>query len=367
MLTSLRTLLVASLLIQASFAQAQGVPAQYQTEGDVVTLSGKLDGWRDRETLWRHIKGKRVLILRQVTATGVDSAFLLAKVVRQARITTVMDGDCDALCLMIFMGGESRQWGQRPYASPSVATFANPPEGNSLSVAPTYFSYFQERFSAMPMSTLNFYIYKRTASNGIRFVQPNAAYPEGLAADCENYRQPDRCVQNPALLPYRVGLITTPDPYPLQPTEAAQTAPALPPTSSSLVQTPIAAPPTAAPAQQSATQIKAGTVVTARSVSEIDGPTGIASSFNLEGRIFSFASFSWPVDQVGGSHVLETRWYRGSDLVHRSPRGQVSWKETPGSASYAVRAADLGVGQFKVEIWLDDKLVGSRNFTIREE
>lgn len=367
MLTTLRTFLVASLLAYASLAQAQGAPAQYQTEGEIVTLSGKLDGWRDRETLWRHIKGKRALILRQVTTSGMDSAFLLAKVVRQARITTVMDGDCDAQCLMIFMGGESRQWGLRPNSSPSVAILANPPDGNSLSVAPTYFSYFQGRFSAMPSSTLNFYVNKRTTSNGIRFVQPSAANPEGLAADCENYRQPDQCVQNPALLPYRVGLITTLDPYPLQPSVAAQAAPATPPAASSIVQTPVAAKPAAVPAQQSATQIKAGTVVTARNVSEIDGPTGIASSFNLEGRIFSFASFSWPVDQLGGSHVLETRWYRGSDLVHRSPRGNVTWKETPGAASYAVRAADLGVGQYKVEIWLDDKLVGSRSFTIREE
>lgn len=433
----------------------QAVGFSARTDGEVVTVSGLLDGWRDGSALWDAVRGKQVLILKGANAESLESAVKLGEIIRKAKLTTVIDGDCNEFCLPLFLGGAQRQWGQRAGTAPSVMVLANrPPAANVTPTLTTFnpglYAFYHEQLPALPFALLNHYMGSRSSIDGLRFEQPSAASPEGFAGACRNVREPAECAQRPDLLPQRIGLVTTPTPYALPPealpapapvavapapvvatsvvsqpsppatvgaataqptarsfvgesigqpnTPAATNRPA--PVSTTTVRQPppppaeVPAPavvtaqasapaprvePTPAPAvsrvdpvQAKTTgmnepRVKLSTVLTARNVNRLEGALGIAGRFGQEGRIFVYASFSWPVDQQGGTHAFETRWYRGNDLVHRSSRESLNWTSTPGSASYSVRAADFGVGRYRVEVWLDDQLAGSKEFAISAE
>lgn len=345
---------------------AQAQTPTIQIDNDTVTLTGSVDAWKDREPLWQAIRSRPVLILKGVSVDSVDSALKLAEVVGKARVTTVADGDCGLTCMPLFAAGEKRLWGHRPGAASPVLTLGNRPLPASVNVGltstdPGLYQLYRRQLS-IPFSLLNNYVNSRSTTNGLRFVAPGNGLPEGEGMECSDIAKPAECKRHPELQPLSARIFTSAAPYPLG---AAVSSPA-----ASAMQAPanvMTAEKAGANGMAGSVPLQAGDPLMARNVSQAEGLSGITTSFNLEGRIFAYLPVAWTNGGASGHHRFETRWYRGEQLVHQSPAQSVGWPTTPGAAWYAMRAAELGKGDYKVDFWLDGRVVASKSFSIRSE
>jgi hypothetical protein len=88
--------------------------------------------------------------------------------------------------------------------------------------------------------------------------------------------------------------------------------------------------------------------------------------FDKQDFVVFLLDISWnQVEESGGIHKVEWRWYKDEQLVSKSEANLI-FKRTPLTLRDSRAAITLGHGKFKVESHIDNKLVAFSVFEISE-
>ena len=97
----------------------------------------------------------------------------------------------------------------------------------------------------------------------------------------------------------------------------------------------------------------------------VQGRRGVASTFHLDDRIIQVVDVTWPdVEEEGGVHLCEWKWYRDGKLISITPERHLNFVRTPFTLHTMRPAAPLGVGNFTVDTLIDGKVVAESAFVI---
>ncbi len=109
-------------------------------------------------------------------------------------------------------------------------------------------------------------------------------------------------------------------------------------------------------------------LVTATEVKKGEPPRGITETFPLDSRIYLYSTATW--DDVGaeaGTKKFETKWYRGEKLVASLQPMTVPFGRPPHYAWQSLNAVAIGVGEGRVDVYIDVLFVGSKKFKVVEK
>ncbi|MGC3965055.1 MAG: hypothetical protein QM803_17535 [Rhodocyclaceae bacterium] len=324
-----------------------------------------------------------MLVLRGVAGSvdRIDGYVAVAAVVARHRITTVADGDCTNACAMLFVSGAQRRFAQRPDQAPGrVAISGARVMAGNATVTSNAYSFYRSALRNMPFGLLNRYA-GGGSSGALYALQPDAAHPQGALMECPTDKLNEMCEPAGSRTALSTGVITSVEPFVLAPyapptpvgfpqpagNAANPPAPASPPGSPPASRPPATAQPVATqPAQTQPLSNMSVTLFIAMLATKMEpgvGPSGAGSRFSTADDIVAYAAFQWS-GGVGGSHIFETRWYRGDDLVYRGPSSTVQWNAAPGAAWQVVPARLLGAGSYRTVYLLDGKEVATKAFTV---
>lgn len=88
------------------------------------------------------------------------------------------------------------------------------------------------------------------------------------------------------------------------------------------------------------------------------------AKFSTQDVIRFYASVQWDDPTKGaGIHDINYNWYSGNKLVSTFSR-RCEFVRSPTDLHTTRTASDLGIGHFKVEILVDDNVIGSKEFDI---
>jgi hypothetical protein len=106
-------------------------------------------------------------------------------------------------------------------------------------------------------------------------------------------------------------------------------------------------------------------LLTARQVVKGQGVQGVTDSFTFEGQIIAFAAFTWPPEVNLGSQFITAKWFNGDRLIsQRSHKAQ--FQKSPHYVYFPTTGPALGTGPCRVEIYVDDRLLATKAFTVSE-
>jgi len=83
---------------------------EYVTKGDVLTLSGGVTGDDTNKLKAALTPGIKYVVLNAPTGNDFQDALYAAGVVRDAKVTTVVQGVCGYACARLFLAGEQRMF-----------------------------------------------------------------------------------------------------------------------------------------------------------------------------------------------------------------------------------------------------------------
>jgi len=90
-------------------------------------------------------------------------------------------------------------------------------------------------------------------------------------------------------------------------------------------------------------------------------------SFLIEDSIYHFVTLTWDdVRKNGGKHKLIRRWYTGDKLVAESKRKFYLGRPPQEFWGY-IRATMVGPGEHKSELYIDNQLIDTREFSITDQ
>jgi len=102
-----------------------------------------------------------------------------------------------------------------------------------------------------------------------------------------------------------------------------------------------------------------------RQGSSTPSPIGITDRFSLQGYVYSFTVLSWPEPgRKAGYHSCFYRWYKNGDLFEETRRRSVPSSKPPIYLWAWQLAIGLGEGQHAVELYVDDKMIVRREFSV---
>lgn len=108
------------------------------------------------------------------------------------------------------------------------------------------------------------------------------------------------------------------------------------------------------------------TVVTAKKVVADGDAPEVSDVFAYGENVVAFVTVDGePAEGREAPTTIQARWYNDDKLVAARKRG-FSPTRMPHTAWFQVPAATLGAGACRVEIYLDDRLAASRDFTIAD-
>jgi len=106
-------------------------------------------------------------------------------------------------------------------------------------------------------------------------------------------------------------------------------------------------------------------LVTARIVVREGNVRGITDVFSFEGRIFVYATFTWEPGTRLGSQPIEVKWFNGETLIS-AQKSTVDFTKTPYYVWGSTSGTALGAGECRVEMYVNGKLAGRKDFTVTE-
>lgn len=110
--------------------------------------------------------------------------------------------------------------------------------------------------------------------------------------------------------------------------------------------------------------VNGGTLTSAAHLSQ--GKRVDVLRFDKQDYVVFLLDLSWDnVEEGGGRHKVEWRWYKDDKLVSKS-QANLIFHRTPLTLRDSRAAATLGHGKFKVESHIDNKLVAFSVFEITE-
>jgi hypothetical protein len=107
-------------------------------------------------------------------------------------------------------------------------------------------------------------------------------------------------------------------------------------------------------------------VVTARSVVSSDEVHGISDTFTREGRIYVHAAFTGPGVGSEEPHSVQIKWFNGNTLVFERA-GEYVFKRSPYYVYASTSGTALGLGNCRVELFVDGRLRGTKMFAVTEK
>ncbi len=86
--------------------------------------------------------------------------------------------------------------------------------------------------------------------------------------------------------------------------------------------------------------------------------------FKHSDTVFYFSNFTWEnIEKSGGRHKAYYKWYSNGKPVG-APKWKGKFKTAPWEMHSYIRAGTLGYGNHKVEMYLDENLIDTIEFTI---
>jgi hypothetical protein len=107
-------------------------------------------------------------------------------------------------------------------------------------------------------------------------------------------------------------------------------------------------------------------VVTARSVVSSDEVHGITDTFTREGRIYVHAAFTGSDVGSDAPHAVQIKWFNGNTLVFERA-GAYVFKRSPYYVYASTSGTALGLGNCRVEVHVDGRMLGSKTFAVTEK
>lgn len=105
-------------------------------------------------------------------------------------------------------------------------------------------------------------------------------------------------------------------------------------------------------------------IVLAKDAKKGEGPSGIADTFPLEGKIVAYMTFGWDdTNARGGSQKVEVKWFSGDRLVS-APSNSFDFGRPPHYVWFTTYGTALGIGKARVEVYVDGVFAGSKTFEI---
>lgn len=105
-------------------------------------------------------------------------------------------------------------------------------------------------------------------------------------------------------------------------------------------------------------------LITAKNVKKGEGVYDITDSFNFEGRIYIYATFTWPeISKKGGEKTITVKWYNGENLISKKDR-LCKMSTPPYYVWFSTKGPALGEGDCKAEIYINERLAGTKLFKV---
>lgn len=102
----------------------------------------------------------------------------------------------------------------------------------------------------------------------------------------------------------------------------------------------------------------------AKNASNEDGPIGVSGTFPVEGKVFAYLTIRWGTEaSIDQKQNIEARWFSESKLIS-TQKQEATLTASPQRMWFSTLTADLGTGKSRVEIYAQDKLIGSKEFDI---
>lgn len=108
-------------------------------------------------------------------------------------------------------------------------------------------------------------------------------------------------------------------------------------------------------------------LITATTVKKNEPPQGITDTFQLDNRVYVYGAITWEdVKSSAGSKKFESKWYKGEKLL--ASRSMTMYlNSTPFYAWDSMNAIAIGVGEGRVDVYIDGLFVGSKKFKVVEK
>lgn len=107
-------------------------------------------------------------------------------------------------------------------------------------------------------------------------------------------------------------------------------------------------------------------IVMAKKAVKGAGASEISDVFNYEGQIFAYLTFRWDaVDRHGGPQTVEVRWFNGTKEVSRR-KHEATFGLPPYYVWFPTSGTALGVGNCRVDAYVNGRHVGTKSFTVNE-
>ncbi len=91
----------------------------------------------------------------------------------------------------------------------------------------------------------------------------------------------------------------------------------------------------------------------------------VSDKFTFDGRIHAHATLIAETSVIPSNPTLTFKWFNAGKLVHERS-GQQPIASSPYYLVHALPGSVVGVGTARVELYLDGRLIASRDFTVSE-
>lgn len=346
-----KTISVAYSLILAA-ASMQSYALNFEQKDTTVIISGNASDILDRSKLVDFIKkGATTLVFRNIGGGSMDVDYRIGRAIKKAGVTTVIDGYCSGLCPMFFMAGKTRLLARSAdpkNPSAMILQRAVTSETSSAARSTAQYAYYADLFGkGMPSATLNRYTINVVVNEYLYFSAPSPQHREGALFDCTKVKSDDgkssnKCNRVEGLTALGVGQITSVEPFEIPGREPI--GPKYKITSENL-----------------------GSITLAKEYSKENGAQGVGTTFNTEGKIFAITSLAWQPNKDLGRYEYSAKWYKNGKLFMTSEPEQMFLNGSSARFWYKYDTLLFGPGNFKVEIYLEGELLGSKSFSIAEK